>query len=96
MCQENNVTILNLIKDFEGIIGTVIGVFLGSGLTYFSQKIGRIFFFVDTWEFNFCKLAGSGEVLLNEFSSDCRYAKYKLEADCFNSSNVFKGLGIYE
>lgn len=87
-----NTSIIDLIKDFEGIIGTLLGVFSGSVITLISQKLGRIYFYLDVWEFNLYKMDGSGrEIIVNDVF-ECRYAKYKLEADCFNNSNVLKGL----
>ncbi len=89
---QQNTSIIDLIKDFEGIIGTLFGVFLGSIITLISQKTGRIYFCLNKWDFNLYKSTGdSREIVVTEVS-ECQFGKYVLEADFFNSSNIPKGL----
>jgi hypothetical protein len=88
----NPTTILDVIKNSEGIIGTLMGVLLGWLITFLSQKIGRIYFYVNEWEFNFYTQNKLNEEIVTNNIHDCHAAKYRLEADFFNSSNIHKGL----
>lgn len=89
---QQNTSIIDLIKDFEGIIGTLLGVFLGSVITSISQKTGRIYFCLNRWDFNLYKLTGDAREITVKDVSECKVGKYILEADFFNSSNIPKGL----
>ena len=80
---------IEFIKSFEGIIGTVIGVLLGSLISFFSKKYGRISYFVNSIEIRFEKnIDGSIEKM--PLDIETQYASLKLDIDIYNSSDSIK------
>jgi hypothetical protein len=89
-CHNTDPNVFTIIKEFEGIIGALLGLIVGSFLTYLNQAMGRIYFSVDNYKFELGRYIGGR--LDNEVDVDhCQWAKYTFEGYFFNNTNISKG-----
>jgi hypothetical protein len=74
----------NQLYNYQGIIGTVIGTFLGWFLTKLTQS-GRTLFYSDHFELDFFKVE-SGVLQKNEYDDKTIYGELKFDLDIANTS----------
>lgn len=88
--------IISLLKDFEGIIGTLLGTLLGAVgtvlLTRFLQNTGKITLYPEEVVFSFKKPNDLGDSIEVTDASQSEYGSLIFPIQLYNSSEILKAL----
>ena len=81
---------VDVLKEFQGIIGIVVGVLLALFIPYFSRKIGSILIYLNKFEIEFYKTNNIGGMEKIKISDECEYGNCTIDIDFYNSSTIYK------
>lgn len=84
----------NIIKEFEGIFGVLLGVVVTMGSTELIKRWGKIYNYFDNWNASLYKQDSCGASIrtsLDDYEESYCY-NYEFDMQIFNSSQIYKVL----
>jgi len=88
------IDIFDIIKEFEGIFGVLLGVIVTMVSTELIKRWGKIYTYFDNWNASLYKQNKYGESIGIDFVDyeESDYYKYEFDLQIFNSSQIYKAL----